>query len=246
MTECTIIKNKIKKYWDWRSASFGHDAKKSKDTVGEWKNFLHRFSQDSSGKSVLDLGTGTGDIALYFAEAGFSVTGIDISSEMIKQAKEHACRNGHEITFECGDAENLHFNDNSFDIITMRNLLWTLPSPEKAIGEWKRVLQPEGKIIVSDGYWNNTTIMGIPKLIMKTVRRLPNPSIFVSFRFFFEYIGIYSSLPFYRGITAYQARELFEENGFRNIELFENCFDCCPYGKKDKRKPEYFILIAQP
>ena len=243
--ESVPIKSKIKKYWDWRSASFGHDAKKSKDTVEEWKKFLYRSTRDSSGKTVLDLGTGTGDIALYFAEAGFSVTGIDISSEMIKQAKEHARENGHEINFECGDAENLRFEDNSFDIITMRNLLWTLPSPEKAINEWKRVLKPEGKIIVSDGYWNNTTIMSLPKLIMKTVRRLPNPSIFISFRFFFEYFGIYSSLPFYQGITGNQARRLFEQSGFKGITLSENCFDCCPYGKKDKRKPEYFILTAK-
>ena len=135
MTESMFIKNKIKKYWDWRSASFGHDAKKSKDSVEEWKKFLYRSTRDSSGRSVLDLGTGTGDIALYFAEAGFSVTGIDISSEMIKQAKEHARQNGHEINFECGDAENLRFDDNTFDIITMRNLLWTLPSPENAIIE---------------------------------------------------------------------------------------------------------------
>lgn len=240
-----FIKNKIKKYWDWRSASFGHDIKKSKDTVKEWKKFLYRSTQDSSGRSILDLGTGTGDIAAYFAEAGFSVTGIDISSEMIKQAKEHARQNGHEINFQCGDAENLRFGDNSFDIITMRNLLWTLPSPEKAIDEWKRVLKPEGTVIVSDGYWNNTTIMSLPKLIMKTVRRLPNPSIFISFRFFFEYLGIYSSLPFYQGISGYQVRRLFELSGFRDMKLFENCFDCCPYGKKDKRKPDYFILTAK-
>jgi ubiquinone/menaquinone biosynthesis C-methylase UbiE len=164
---------------------------------------------------------------------------------MIKQAKEHARENGHEINFECGDAENLRFEDSSFDIITMRNLLWTLPFPEKAITEWKRVLKPEGKIILSDGYWNNTTIISLPKLLMKTVRRLPNPSIFISFRFFFEYFGIYSSLPFYQGITGSQARRLFELSGFRDMELFENCFDCCPYGKKDKRKPEYFILTAK-
>jgi ubiquinone/menaquinone biosynthesis C-methylase UbiE len=206
---------------------------------------LYRSTRESGGKTVLDLGTGTGDIAIYFAEAGFSVTGVDISSEMIKQAKEHARENGHEINFECGDAENPRFEDSSFDIITMRNLLWTLPSPEKAIHEWKRVLKPEGKIILSDGYWNNTTIISLPKLLMKTVRRLPNPSIFISFRFFFEYFGIYSALPFYRGITGNQARRLFELSGFRDMELFENCFDCCPYGKKDKRKPEYFILTAK-
>ncbi len=241
----TVIKHRIKKYWDWRSASFGRDSNKGKNTTEEWKRFLGSRFQDARGRSVLDLGTGTGDIALYFAEAGFLVTGIDISSEMISCAKENARQTGLSVSFERGDAENLRFEDNSFDILTLRNILWTLPSPQKALSECKRVLRPGGKILLSDGFWDNTTLKSFPNLVWKTLRIFLNRSSFISFRFFFEYLWFYDLLPFYRGVTASQAKKLIEETGFRNIEIFENCFSHCHYGKNSKDKPNYFILIAK-
>ncbi len=47
-----------------------------------------------------------------------------------------------------GDVESLDFKDETFDCITARYVLWTLPHPEKAVLEWSRVLKPDGKLIV--------------------------------------------------------------------------------------------------
>ena len=58
---------------------------------------------------------------------------------------------GYSAKFVRGDAQNLPFEDESFDIIVSRNLTWNLESPKKAYEEWLRVLKPKGIIINCDG-----------------------------------------------------------------------------------------------
>jgi len=52
-----------------------------------------------------------------------------------------------------GDVQSLPFQSSSFDLVTSRHLLWTLPDPARAIAEWMRVLRPGGRIIAIDGNW---------------------------------------------------------------------------------------------
>jgi len=105
----------------------------------------------------LDVGTGTGVLALVLAELGHNITGIDIADEMVEKAKEKFKNNNLSGNFIVGDAENLPFEDNSFDVVINRHVVWSLPQPERAMAEWKRVLRSGGKLIIIDGNWGKTT-----------------------------------------------------------------------------------------
>ncbi len=72
---------------------------------------------------------------------------------MLDKARENALQNGFDIKFAKGDAAELPFEDNKFDIVVSRFVLWTLPNPEAALKEWSRVLKAGGKIVYIDGNW---------------------------------------------------------------------------------------------
>jgi ubiquinone/menaquinone biosynthesis C-methylase UbiE len=141
-------KSIIRSYWDQRSSTFdlspGHIAS-SKREEDAWKALL-RERVGSSGKKVLDVGVGTGFLSTMLAEMGHDVVGIDLSEEMIKNARKKMDARGLKVKLELGDAENLPFEDESFDAVVNRAVLWTLPNPKKALSEWKRVLKPNGSL----------------------------------------------------------------------------------------------------
>jgi ubiquinone/menaquinone biosynthesis C-methylase UbiE len=134
------IKTTIKKYWNWRSKSFLTD--RSVTIAKQWESILKELVSGAPGRLAIDIGTGRGHFAVYLARLGFSVTGIDLSENMISYARQNAALHNLDIDFKTGDAEELEFEDNTFDVVVSRNLLWTLPSPDKALKEWRRVLKP--------------------------------------------------------------------------------------------------------
>lgn len=94
---------------------------------------------------VLDLGCGTGRYSLYLDSLGHSVTGIDISMDMIEFAKQKS----KQIQFIQGDISNLPFEDNSFDLVVSGLTIHYVRNLEKAINEFSRVLRPGGHMIIS-------------------------------------------------------------------------------------------------
>lgn len=103
------------------------------------------------GKTVLDVGTGKGRFAIAFALSGAKwVTGLDLSQEMLNIGAERAEAVGHkDITFELGDAENLRYQDESFDIVCCMQTFEFLPNPEEALREFVRVCKRGGVLVVS-------------------------------------------------------------------------------------------------
>jgi ubiquinone/menaquinone biosynthesis C-methylase UbiE len=78
------------------------------------------------GRTVLDVGTGTGRAALSLARRGARVTGVDASAEMLRVAKERAAASGLSLTFDVGDAHRLGFPDRSFaSAVSLRVLMHT-------------------------------------------------------------------------------------------------------------------------
>lgn len=106
-----------------------------------------------SGSEVLDIGCGSGAVAIPLSKAGCRVHGIDRSEAMIDMAKLTSEENGTDIEFSVADAEALPFEDGSFDAVVMRNVLWNAFDPEKAIEEACRVLKPNGIMVITDGSW---------------------------------------------------------------------------------------------
>ncbi|MDD1730414.1 MAG: methyltransferase domain-containing protein [Methanospirillum sp.] len=148
------LKENVRKYWDERSKTFDDDVGHGRTDQTEsqlWQKNLTDII-GAEPKKILDVGTGTGMIAITLAELGHSITGIDLGEEMLKRAGEKAASKKLNISFLPGDAEEPAFEDNSFDGVICRHLLWTLPHPEKALQEWTRICKPGGLIIVIDGH----------------------------------------------------------------------------------------------
>lgn len=150
------IQDRIIAYWKGRSADFGALRKKelTSDLAPRWLREIIPHIKDSHQR-ILDLGTGTGFFAFLLAQKGYSVTGVDLTEDMITVAKEQALELqdslAGEVDFRCMDAMKLDFPDGSFDVILARNLTWTLPDVESAYKEWYRVLAPKGVFINIDG-----------------------------------------------------------------------------------------------
>jgi ubiquinone/menaquinone biosynthesis C-methylase UbiE len=99
-------------------------------------------------RQVLDVGTGAGFLAGLYAGLGHDIVGCDFSESMLDRARERAARDGFEATFTGGDAEALPFENASFDVVTNRVMIWSLPHPGVAVREWYRVLRPGGQIVL--------------------------------------------------------------------------------------------------
>jgi SAM-dependent methyltransferase len=137
----------IRDFWNSRSQTFdkspGHYAA-SKEEEEAWKLLLR--SKLGDAKKVLDVGSGTGFLSLMLGDMGYEVVGVDLSEKMIALASAKAKKKGFSIDFHQDDAEQLGFENNSFDAIVNRAVLWTLPHPEIAVREWMRVLRPGGRL----------------------------------------------------------------------------------------------------
>lgn len=241
MKEDSPIKSGIKKYWDWRSRTYGLDQDRSLQVADKWKSVMNELAEKGHGRRALDIGTGTGQFAFYLAEQGFKVTGVDLSEKMIAWAREKACRSSLEIDFMTGDAEHLFFEDNTFDVVVSRNLLWTLPDPDRAIREWHRVLKPNGRIIVSDGFWQNDTWKRLSLLFVKAFRGLFNEAGALPLKFFAHYSTLQKQLPFYEGIHLGDADKLMQGAAFQNIQFYDtDRFGFNPYGDGQR----FFIAYA--
>ena len=241
-------KRTIQKYWDWRSISYPWDAHKSKGLADTWEGLLAHLLIGPPGRRAIDMGTGTGQFAIYLGRLGFRVTGVDISSEMLQRARDHADCCNLDIDFQRQDAEDLLFRDNTFDVVVSRNLLWTLPDPLKALKEWRRVLKPAGALIVSDGMWMNTTWKRVHHLAFKAIKGMFRNGSMVSLRFFCTYATLQKGLPFYEGICLSEAKRLFQSARFREIKSHPTSFfDENPYGDNGSAHgtgPRFFIVQA--
>jgi len=150
------IKDRIAVYWD-KSAQEYHQAsplqnEHDRAKTEKWQDlFCDKFPDDA--RKILDVGTGPGAVAVLIAEKGFDVTGVDLSSQMLKYARENAHKKGLSIKFEECDTESLPFEDGVFDVVVSRHLLWTTTDPEIVLREWLRVLRPGGRLVYCDGNW---------------------------------------------------------------------------------------------
>jgi len=135
-------KSKIVEYWNSNVETHERFLRFSEGEKAIWRDFLvERIEKDSK---VLEIGCGAGNITELLIAGDYDVTAIDISKEMLKNFKSRS--NGCDLI--TGDAELLPIRKESFDVIVCRNLLCTLPNPDKAFKEWFEVLRNDGTIVI--------------------------------------------------------------------------------------------------
>jgi SAM-dependent methyltransferase len=97
------------------------------------------FLAPVAGRTVLDVGTGTGRAAIALAARGAHVTGVDASAEMLAVAERRAKAAGVAVAFVTGDAHGLAFPDRSFDAVVCLRVLMHTPDWQRSLGELCRV-----------------------------------------------------------------------------------------------------------
>lgn len=130
------------------------------------------------GARVLDLGCGAGVTSSRMLEFGYRVTGIDVSEKMLEKARDNAKKTGHEdrSEFRIGNAENLHMEEGSFDLVIAMGLIEFLIWDRFALQEMKRVLRPGGHLIVTvpnkNRISNITDILQHVRSVLKGITKL--------------------------------------------------------------------------
>ena len=112
-----------------------------------WRQIVYNLSMQDNPKKIIDIATGTGDIALCFANDDVEVIGIDNAKQMLDIAnqKKSSFKN---IQFQLEDAENMSFENNSFDVATVGFGVRNFDDLNKGLNEIKRILKPGKKIII--------------------------------------------------------------------------------------------------
>jgi SAM-dependent methyltransferase len=119
---------------------------------------LVKFAKVRAGQNVLDLGCGTGVVAITAARIGARVHGVDLTPELLERARENASVANVEIDFREGDAEALPFGNAEFDVVLSQFGHMFAPRPEVAIREMLRVLKPGG--IIAFTTWPPELLIG--------------------------------------------------------------------------------------
>jgi SAM-dependent methyltransferase len=125
------------------------------------------------GSTVLDVACGTGHVAIEAARKFCDVTGIDYVAELVGTARRRAAAEGHTIAFEVADAENLPFEDSSFDYVVSAIGVMFTADHDRAAGELVRVCKPGGTI----GLANWTAEGFIGRLLKIVGAHVPPPSV---------------------------------------------------------------------
>ena len=126
-----------------RVISFGIDVK--------WRKKVVKIVQEAQPQTILDIATGTGDLAINLAQTqADKIIGLDISSGMLEIGKQKVSKKGldHKIEMVLGDSENMSFKDNTFDAITVAFGVRNFETLEKGLKEIYRVLKPNGKFVI--------------------------------------------------------------------------------------------------
>lgn len=145
----------LQKYWNYRAESY------SKSNIEELNNFkrdawlkiLLENAPQREKLKVLDVGAGPGFFSILMSLAGHEVTAVDVTEEMLENAKNNAKHFGLDINFVQIDGVNLPFDDNEFDLIISRNVVWNLEYPKEVMKEWKRILSEDGRVVYFDANW---------------------------------------------------------------------------------------------
>jgi SAM-dependent methyltransferase len=143
----------LRQYWNEDAPTYDlwpeHTALSALERAA-WASELSRILPPD-GSTLLEVGAGTGFVSIAAARLGYKVTALDISEGMLARLKESAAREG--LTIETAHAPADQPPEGPFDAVVERLALWTLPDPDRALGAWRNVTKPGGRLIAFEGLW---------------------------------------------------------------------------------------------
>lgn len=195
----------VSAYWTRRAPAFDGVASHVAQAA-LWRDVLASAFAAEEAKDVVDLGTGTGACALIAASLGHRVRACDGSEGMLAVARQAAEASGLDVTFEQALIEEASFAPETADIVTLRNVLWTVPDPMAALRKAHLLLRPGGLVLLSDGLWS-----------VAAQYRSTYPE------------SLAASLPRHDGLTEEEARAMLSEAGFGAARSWQHLFPASPY-----------------
>ena len=145
-------KRQVEKMFD--SISFEYDKLNRLISAGndvKWRKHIYKIANHLNPVDVLDIATGTADIAMELSKIkGSKITGLDISEKMLNVGRQKIVDRSlqEKITLVSGDAENLNFSKNTFDLISIGFGVRNFQNLKKGLSESFRVLRDGGTLIV--------------------------------------------------------------------------------------------------
>lgn len=195
----------VSDYWSRRAPAFDGVASHVAQAA-PWRDVLAAAFQVETAQDVVDLGTGTGACALIAAGLGHRVRACDGSEGMLAVARRAAQAAGLDIAFDNALIEEAPIPPASADIVTLRNVLWTMADPASALRTAHRILRSGGLVLVSDGLWS-----------VAPQYRSTYPE------------ALAASLARHDGLTEEDARAMLAQVGFGRALSWQHLFPAPPY-----------------
>jgi ubiquinone/menaquinone biosynthesis C-methylase UbiE len=215
-----VVKETVRRHWNGRATAFDEAPNHGIHSDAQRAAWLSRVRAwiDPKPRDVLDVGCGTGFLALLFASLGHRAVGVDAAEAMLEQARAKAARAGLAVRFQQADAEQLPFEGGSFDLVVERHVIWTLPNPAVALAEWMRVLRPGGRLVLIEGDWKSAGHE--------------------------DYAPIREALPLYGGRPADALAEFVRSSGLTEVAI-EPLMEATLWGEAPERE-RYALHVWKP
>jgi ubiquinone/menaquinone biosynthesis C-methylase UbiE len=152
----------------WTSGDFGRIARGYNRGAAE---FVARLELEP-GERVLDVACGTGNLTIPAARAGAILTGIDIAPNLVAQARARAAAEHLTVSFDVGDAEQLPYENQSFDTVVSMFGAMFAPRPDRVASELLSVTRQGGRIVMAN--WTPNGFVG--QMLRATTLYVPAPS----------------------------------------------------------------------
>ena len=163
--EMETLKGKLRA--TWMAGDFGEVAK---IIAKGGEEFVERLDI-KPGMKVLDVACGTGNLAIPAAKKVADVTGVDIASNLIEQARARAEAEGVKAKFDVGDAEDMPYGDGAFDLVmTMFGAMFA-PRPDVTAAELLRVCKSGGRVAMAN--WTAEAFTG--DMFKTNAKHVPPP-----------------------------------------------------------------------
>lgn len=160
------IKTAVSRYWSGRAAEFDLGPSHSVLNAAQHQAWLDLLREVAGPPPLraLDVGCGTGFLAMRMAELGHTAVGVDLADDMLAEARRKTEGSGLPIAFQLGDAEAPPPDGAPYDVILERHVLWTLPQPREAMRAWQALLKPGGLLILIEGIFEMSDRTIYPQL----------------------------------------------------------------------------------
>ncbi|MEO9337715.1 class I SAM-dependent methyltransferase [Mesorhizobium sp. SB112] len=211
------VRQGVTDYWNNRAPLFDGAASHIRHEM-EWRNVLEAAFEVDGPKRVVDLGSGTGACALLAAGLGHKVTAVDGAASMLDCARQSAEERNLAIDFVISSIEDFQGPPAAFDIVTLRNVLWTMENPLIALQMAAKLLKARGKVVIADALWSKDPA---------------NRSAYSN--------ELAKRLPFHAGLTQDDAESLLAQAGFGKPKSWQHYFPAPPY----PGNIPYFVISAE-